>query len=157
MAELTIYKYNIDGIQERWQKGKWNKNSRAIITNALKKSFSPEFLNRIDDVILFNSLKQEDIFKIIDLELIKLFKRVNELGYTIELSDKAKDFIARKGFDSEYGARPLKRAIQKYLEDLLAEEIINSKLKEGDTIFIDFNEETTEITIKIDSAKPEIN
>ena len=86
-----------------------------------------------------------------------MFKRVNELGYTIQLSDKAKDFIARKGFDSEYGARPLKRAIQKYLEDLLAEEIINSKLKEGDTIFIDFNEETTEITIKIDSAKPEIN
>ena len=132
-------------------------HAKGVITNALKKSFSPEFLNRIDDVILFNSLKQEDIFKIIDLELIKLFKRVNELGYTIELSDKAKDFIARKGFDSEYGARPLKRAIQKYLEDLLAEEIINSKLKEGDTIFIDFNEETTEITIKIDSAKPEIN
>lgn len=122
---------------------------KSVITSALKKSFAPEFLNRIDDVILFNSLVQEDIFKIIDIELLKLFKRVHELGYEIKLSDKAKEFIARKGFDNEYGARPLKRAIQKYLEDLLAEEIINAKVKEGDTIFVDFDDEKKEVTLKV--------
>merc|ERR1712173_400249 len=106
----------------------------SVIQSALKKAFAPEFLNRIDDVVMFNSLVREDIHKIIDIELEKLYGRINELGYKIKLSEAAKDFIANKGFDEKYGARPLKRAIQKYIEDPLAEEIINSNLEEGDTI-----------------------
>ncbi|MCO5258971.1 MAG: ATP-dependent Clp protease ATP-binding subunit [Crocinitomicaceae bacterium] len=115
-------------------------NAQAVIQNALRKAFSPEFLNRIDDIIMFNSLKREDIFQIIDLELAKLYQRLHNLGYTIELTDKAKDFIVEKGYDEKFGARPLKRAIQKFVEDPLAEEIINSELKEGDTITMDLNE-----------------
>ena len=127
-------------------------HAKSVIVNALKKSFAPEFLNRIDDVILFNSLKKEDIFQIIDIELKKLFFRINELGYKIKLSNDAKDFIAEKGCDSEYGARPLKRAIQKYIEDALAEEIINSKVKEGDTIHVNFDKEKKKIIMKV--SKP---
>src|SRR5699024_10859449 len=110
-------------------------HAKGVIENALKKAFAPEFLNRIDDVIIFNGLKREDIHKIIDIELKKLFERVGDLGYELKLSDRAKDFIADKGFDEQYGARPLNRAIQKYIEDALAEEIISSKISEGDTIF----------------------
>jgi ATP-dependent Clp protease ATP-binding subunit ClpC len=128
-------------------------HAKSVITNALKKSFAPEFLNRIDDVILFNSLVKDDIMKIIDLELAKLFKRTAELGYNITLSDKAKDFVANKGFDAEYGARPLKRAIQKYLEDQLAEEIINSKISEGDSIQVDFDDKEKKITLKVSKGK----
>lgn len=115
-------------------------NVLSVIQNALRKAFSPEFLNRIDDIVMFNALKREDIYKIIDLELAKLYQRLNDLGYTIELTKKAKDFIVDKGYDEKFGARPLKRAIQKYVEDPLAEEIINSTLKEGDTIKMDLNE-----------------
>ena len=116
------------------QKSQVDDNARSVIENALKKAFAPEFLNRIDDVVIFNSLEREDIHKIIDIELEKLFDRIHGLGYNLKLSDKAKDFIAEKGFDKQYGARPLNRAIQKYIEDALAEEIISSKLKEGDKI-----------------------
>jgi len=131
-------------------------NARAVIQNALKKSFAPEFLNRIDDVVVFNALEKEDINKIIDIELTKLYKRIDDLGYKIELTDKAKDYIAAKGFDKDYGARPLKRAIQKYVEDALAEEIITSKIHEGDKIILDLNETTDEITIKVEKGnKPE--
>lgn len=126
---------------------------QSVIQSALKKAFAPEFLNRIDDVIIFNSLKREDIHKIIDIELAKLYKRIVDLGYKIKLSDAAKDFIAEKGFDEKFGARPLNRAIQKYVEDPLAEEIINSNLKEGDTINIGFKKDKEEITIKINKAK----
>ena len=126
---------------------------QSVIQAALKKAFAPEFLNRIDDVVLFNSLKREDIHKIIDIELAKLYKRIVDLGYKIKLSDPAKDFIAEKGFDEKFGARPLKRAIQKYVEDPLAEEIINSNLKEGDTINIGFKKDKEEITIKIAKGK----
>ncbi len=128
----------------------------SIIQNALKKAFAPEFLNRIDDVVIFNSLTRDDIHKIIDIELDKLYKRITGLGYQIKLSDTAKDYIAEKGFDDKFGARPLKRAIQKYVEDPLAEEIINSNLKEGDTINIGFKKDKEEITIKIakGSGKP---
>jgi ATP-dependent Clp protease ATP-binding subunit ClpC len=111
-----------------------DENSRGVIENALKKAFAPEFLNRIDDVIMFNSLNKEDIHRIIDLELAHLYKRIEQLGYKLNLSDEAKDFIADKGYDSNFGARPLKRAIQKYIEDPLAEEIIKSELTEGDNI-----------------------
>lgn len=121
----------------------------AIIQSALKKAFAPEFLNRIDDVVIFNSLKREHIHKIIDIELEKLYKRIIDLGYKIKLSDAAKDYIAEKGFDEKFGARPLKRAIQKYIEDPLAEEIINANLNEGDTINIGFKKDKEEINIKI--------
>jgi ATP-dependent Clp protease ATP-binding subunit ClpC len=130
-------------------------NSKSIIENALKKAFAPEFLNRIDDVMVFNALEREDINKIIDIELAHLMKRINDLGYDLKLSDKAKDYIADKGFDKEYGARPLKRAIQKYIEDALAEEIINSKLQEGDTIHMDLDSDANELTIKIVKSKTE--
>ncbi|MDC1375113.1 ATP-dependent Clp protease ATP-binding subunit [Polaribacter sp.] len=133
-------------------------HAKSVIEGALKKSFAPEFLNRIDDVIVFNALEKEDIHFIIDIELDKLLQRIADLGYTLHLSDKAKDYIAEKGFDKKYGARPLKRAIQKYIEDALAEEIVNSKLSEGDTIAMDLDEAKGALTIKIKKGKkkPEI-
>ena len=127
-------------------------HAKAVIENALKKAFAPEFLNRIDDVIVFNALEKEDINKIIDIELAKLIDRIKDLGYTLKLTDKAKDYIAEKGFDKQYGARPLNRAIQKYVEDALAEEIINSKIHEGDTITMDLDTKTDELKIKIKTS-----
>jgi ATP-dependent Clp protease ATP-binding subunit ClpC len=123
-------------------------NNKGVVENALKKAFAPEFLNRIDDVVMFNSLDKENIHKIIDIELNGLFGRVNNLGYTIKITEAAKDFIVDKGYDAQYGARPLKRAIQKYLEDPMAEEIIQSNLSEGDQIEIDYDTEKKEITVK---------
>jgi len=111
---------------------------RATIQKALKKAFSPEFLNRLDDIIVFNSLKREHIHQIIDISLSHLFKRIGDLGYKIELSKKAKDFVAEKGYDPQFGARPLNRAIQKYLEDPIAEEILKGILGEGDVLLVDF-------------------
>jgi ATP-dependent Clp protease ATP-binding subunit ClpC len=128
-------------------------SARGVIENALKKAFAPEFLNRIDDVIMFNQLGREHIHQIIDIELKNLYKRLEDLGYKIKVSDDAKDFIAEKGYDSNFGARPLKRSIQKYLEDPLAEEIIKNKLAEGDSIDIGFDKEKQEITISIQKAK----
>jgi ATP-dependent Clp protease ATP-binding subunit ClpC len=128
-------------------------NAKSIIENALKKAFAPEFLNRVDDVMVFNNLEREDIHKIIDIELDMLFTRIEDLGYHMKLTDKAKDYIADKGFDKEYGARPLKRAIQKYIEDALAEEIINSNLEEGDSITMDLDEKKNELKIKIKKQK----
>jgi ATP-dependent Clp protease ATP-binding subunit ClpC len=119
----------------------------------LKKAFAPEFLNRIDDVVVFNALEKEDIDKIIDIEMAKLYDRVKDLGYDLSLSEKAKDYIAEKGFDRQFGARPLKRAIQKYVEDALAEEIIASKIHEGDQIFMDLDETLDELTIDIKKAE----
>tara|TARA_B110000046_G_scaffold185684_1_gene228559 strand:+ start:3809 stop:6373 length:2565 start_codon:yes stop_codon:yes gene_type:complete len=132
-------------------------HAKSVLESALKKTFAPEFLNRIDDVIVFNNLEREDIHSIIDIELGKLLHRISDLGYTLNLSEKAKDYIADKGFDKKYGARPLKRAIQKYIEDALAEEIVNSKLSEGDTITMDFDDDKKELTIKIKKGekKPE--
>ncbi|NWJ50768.1 MAG: ATP-dependent Clp protease ATP-binding subunit [Bacteroidetes bacterium] len=132
--------------------------SQSVIENSLKKSFSPEFLNRIDDVVIFESLKREDIHKIIDIELTHLFKRVHSLGYELEVTSEAKDFIIEKGWDAQYGARPLKRAIQKYIEDALAEEIIKSKLHDGDGIIIDLDSESGTIVVrfKVESASTEI-
>ncbi len=128
-------------------------HAKSVIENALKKSFAPEFLNRIDDVIIFNALERDDIHAIIDIELDKLLHRISDLGYTLKLTNKAKDFIVDKGFDKQYGARPLKRAIQKYIEDALAQEIVNSKLEEGDVITMDLDEKTNELTIKIKKDK----
>jgi ATP-dependent Clp protease ATP-binding subunit ClpC len=128
-------------------------NSKSVIINALKKAFAPEFLNRIDDVIVFNNLQINHIHKIIDIELKKLFIRTEELGYKIKLTKKAKDFIAEKGFDKQYGARPLKRAIQKYLEDELAEEIIKSKIQIGDNIKVDLNKDKSKLILTSVSSK----
>ena len=133
------------------QKSQESSNARSVIENALKKAFAPEFLNRIDDVVVFNNLEKEDIDIIIDIELSKLLERISELGYTLKLSKKAKSFIAEKGFDKQYGARPLKRAIQKYVEDALAEEIIKSNVHEGDTITLDIGKDDSKLEIKITS------
>jgi ATP-dependent Clp protease ATP-binding subunit ClpC len=130
---------------------------KGVIENALKRAFAPEFLNRIDDVVLFNNLDQEDIFHIIDIELKKLYSRIHDLGYKVKMSKKAKEYIAEKGFDEKYGARPLARAIQKYIEDPLAEQIINSEIEEGDLIAIDLAKkgEEQEITVKVEkTAEP---
>ncbi len=141
------------GFGTKSQTSQSEENSQKIIHNALKKAFSPEFLNRIDDMIIFNSLTKEDIHRIIDIELKKLYGRIDELGYTMKMSEEAKDFIADKGYDEKYGARPLNRAIQKYVEDPLAEEIINSTLAAGDTIAISFDKEKEELVIKIEKDK----
>ena len=122
---------------------------KSTIQSALKKAFSPEFLNRLDDVVVFNSLSKEDIFKIIDISLGKLFHRITDLGYKIELTDKAKEFLANKGYDQQYGARPLNRAIQKYLEDAIAEEILKGDLSEGDVITADYTDEATELSLSV--------
>ncbi len=126
---------------------------KGVIENALKKTFAPEFINRIDDLIIFNALKKEDIHQIIDIELSKLFHRVTSLGYTIKLTDVAKDYIADKGYDEKYGARPLRRAIQKYLEDPIAEEIITAHLKSGDTLLVDYDGKEDRMTMKVEKAK----
>jgi ATP-dependent Clp protease ATP-binding subunit ClpC len=128
-------------------------NIKGVIQSALKKAFAPEFLNRIDDVVIFNSLDKKDILKIIDIELKKLFNRINSLGYKVELTKNAKAYIAEKGFDEKYGARPLNRAIQKYIEDPLAEEIIQKKIKEGDVIKIDFDKKNEEIIVILENIK----
>jgi len=114
---------------------------KSTIQNALKKTFSPEFLNRLDDVIVFNSLSRDDIHKIIDIALGRLIARITNIGYNISLTDKAKDFLSEKGYDQQYGARPLNRAIQKYVEDPLAEEILKGDVQEGDTIVVDYSGE----------------
>ncbi|MEN8248550.1 MAG: ATP-dependent Clp protease ATP-binding subunit [Bacteroidota bacterium] len=126
---------------------------KATIQKAMKKAFSPEFLNRLDDVIVFNSLSREDIHKIIDISLAELFTRVKDLGYTIELTKKAKDFLSEKGYDPQYGARPLNRAIQKYLEDPVAEEILKGVLSEGGTLVADYKGKGEELTFTTKGKK----
>ncbi|WP_298477126.1 ATP-dependent Clp protease ATP-binding subunit [uncultured Maribacter sp.] len=135
------------------KKSQADAHQKGVIENALKKAFAPEFLNRIDDVIVFNALERGDIHKIIDIELDKLYARIKDIGYHLDLTEAAKDYIAEKGFDKQYGARPLKRAIQKYIEDTLAEEIVNSKLEEGDSILMDLDKKKEILTIKIKKAK----
>jgi ATP-dependent Clp protease ATP-binding subunit ClpC len=120
--------------------------NKAVIEKALKKTFSPEFLNRIDDVVIFNSLSRENIFDIIDILMKGVMKRLSNLGFSMELSEKAKNFLAEKGYDVQFGARPLHRAIQKYLEDPLAEEILNMNVKEGDVLLADTDEEQTKLS-----------
>jgi ATP-dependent Clp protease ATP-binding subunit ClpC len=121
---------------------------KSVIQNALKKTFAPEFLNRIDDIVIFNTLEKEDIVKIVDIELVKLTKRVENLGYSISLTKAAKTFLSDKGFDKKYGARPLNRAIQKYIEDLLAENVVNNNIEEGTHITLDHKKGDEELHIK---------
>jgi ATP-dependent Clp protease ATP-binding subunit ClpC len=130
-----------------------NEYAKSVIQNALKKAFAPEFLNRIDDVVMFNTLSKQDIFKIIDIELKGLFDRINNLGYKIKISPAAKDFIIEKGYDVNFGARPLKRAIQKYIEDPMAEVIIKASVIEGDLISVTYNKKKDHLTIKVEKAK----
>ncbi|MBL7984059.1 MAG: ATP-dependent Clp protease ATP-binding subunit, partial [Flavobacteriales bacterium] len=133
-----------------------DENNRGIVEKALKKAFAPEFLNRIDDIIMFNSLKREDIHKIIDIELGSLYKRIADLGYELKLTDEAKDFLCEKGFDEKFGARPLKRAIQKFIEDPMAEEIINQSVEEGDKISVGLNKEKSDVAIKVTKGKKKL-
>lgn len=114
-------------------------NAQAIISKALQKAFSPEFLNRVDDVIMFDQLSKDAIFKIIDIELAGFRKRLESLGYSLDITEEAKNFIAEKGYDAQYGARPLKRAIQKYIEDDLADLIMDAKISEGDTVRVTYD------------------
>jgi ATP-dependent Clp protease ATP-binding subunit ClpC len=137
------------GFATKAKQQEMNEYAKSVIQNALKKHFAPEFMNRLDDVVIFNSLSKEDIFKIIDIELQGLFDRILALGYDIKLSTAAKEFIAEKGYDIQFGARPLKRAIQKYLEDPMAEVIIKSNPKDGDVIAVGFNKKKEEITMKV--------
>ena len=137
------------GFETASQKSQSKEIEKSVIEKELKKTFSPEFLNRIDDIVVFNNLDKKDIRKIVDIELVYLIKRINQLGYDIEISETAKDFISEKGFDSKYGARPLNRAIQKYLEDLLAENVVNNSIKEGDKVFIDKNKGDDFLNLKI--------
>jgi ATP-dependent Clp protease ATP-binding subunit ClpC len=124
--------------------------SRNIIQKALNKAFAPEFLNRVDDIVMFDQLSKESIYKIIDLELKGLYKRIGDLGYNVVLSEPAKEFIANKGYDVQFGARPLKRAIQKYIEDEMAEMIIRTGMKEGEAVLVDFDSENQKIVMKVE-------
>jgi len=124
-------------------------NSKAVIEKALKRTFSPEFLNRIDDVVIFNSLTEENIFSIIDILMKGVTKRLDNLGLTLELTEEAKKFISEKGYDSQFGARPLHRAIQKYLEDPLAEEILNMNVKSGDILVASLDKENSKIVFEV--------
>ncbi len=124
-------------------------NNKAVIEKALKRTFSPEFLNRIDDVIVFNSLDKSHIFQIIDILMKGVLKRLTNLGFSLELTEEAKSFLAEKGYDQQFGARPLHRALQKYLEDPLAEEILNMSIKEGDVLVADLDKENSKIKFSI--------
>ncbi|HNU89650.1 MAG TPA: ATP-dependent Clp protease ATP-binding subunit, partial [Ferruginibacter sp.] len=126
-----------------------DENNKAVIEKALKRTFSPEFLNRIDDVVVFNSLTKENIFAIIDILMMGVMKRLANLGFSMELTEKAKEFIADKGYDSQFGARPLHRAIQKYLEDPLAEEILNMNIKNGDVMIAELDEPAEKIKFSL--------
>jgi ATP-dependent Clp protease ATP-binding subunit ClpC len=128
--------------------------NKAVIEKALKKTFSPEFLNRIDDVVIFNSLSRDNIFHIIDILMKGVMKRLTNLGFTMELTEKAKNFLADKGYDVQFGARPLHRAIQKYLEDPLAEEILNMQVKAGDVLIADADEENTKLFFTLQQTVP---
>ena len=137
------------GFETAAQKAQSSDIEKGVIEKELKKTFSPEFLNRIDDIVIFNSLDQKDIRKIVNIELKDLITRIVKLGYHITITEKAKDFLSEKGFDSKYGARPLNRAIQKHVEDLIAEHVVNNSIKEGDEIIVNQNEEGTQLKLEI--------
>ncbi len=141
------------GFSTTAKKAQADDHAKGVIENALKKAFAPEFLNRIDDVVMFNPLSKEDIFKIIDIELESLYLRVEDMGYKISLTKEAKNYVAEKGYDEKFGARPLKRAIQKYLEDPMAEHIINNKLKDGDELVATYDKKEDNVVIKVKTPK----
>ena len=137
------------GFETASQKAQSSEIEKGVIQKELKKTFSPEFLNRIDDIVIFNALEPKDIRLIVDIELVKLIERVQKLSYEILVTDSAKDFIAEKGYDSKFGARPLNRAIQKHVEDLIAENVVNNTLKEQDKIIIDKNEKEDALKLEV--------
>jgi len=124
-----------------------DKESKQVIETQLKKFFSPEFLNRVDDIVVFNSLGKDEIIHILDLRMSKMLKRIQDLGFKVSLTESAKNFLADKGFDPDYGARPLQRALQKYLEEPLAEEVLKGNLKEGNELKVDRKEGAEELLI----------
>lgn len=134
-----------------------DENNKAVIEKALKRTFSPEFLNRIDDVVIFNSLSKENIFEIIDILMKGVFKRLSTMGFTLQITNEAKEFIAEKGYDVQFGARPLHRAIQKYLEDALAEEILNLNIKQGDVLIAGLDTENQKIKFEFGKKEEEAN
>jgi len=131
-----------------------DETNKMVIEKALKRTFSPEFLNRIDDVIIFNTLNKEHIFQIIDILMKGVLKRLNNLGFTLELTEDAKNFLAEKGYDQQFGARPLHRAIQKYLEDPLAEEILSLSIKQGDVLVADLDKENSKLKFSFKEKAP---
>ncbi|MGN0033390.1 MAG: ATP-dependent Clp protease ATP-binding subunit [Candidatus Limimorpha sp.] len=135
------------GFATKAKKNSQDEYNHSVIENALKRSFTPEFLNRVDDVVIFESLSKENINKIVDIELKAIFNRIKEMGYNIELTEKARDFIVEKGWDEQFGARPLKRAIQKHVEDVLSEALLQTKLSKGDLITIDLDDEKKETKV----------
>jgi ATP-dependent Clp protease ATP-binding subunit ClpC len=137
------------GFATRARQESQDENNRAVIEKALKRTFSPEFLNRIDDVIVFNSLSKENIFEIIDILMKGVMNRLSNLGFSLELSIEAKEFLSEKGYDSAFGARPLHRAIQKYLEDPLAEDILNMSIKAGDVLIAELDKENEKIKFRL--------
>ena len=137
------------GFETKSKKEQTNDIEKSIIQKELKKTFTPEFLNRIDEVIIFNNLEKKDIRKIVDIELAKVIKRVNDIGYKLEVTLNAKDFLTEKGYDKKYGARPLNRAIQKYIEDLIAENVVSNNIKDGDIIEIDWIKKQDSLSLKI--------
>jgi ATP-dependent Clp protease ATP-binding subunit ClpC len=135
------------GFSTSTRKESYTKDAQKTIEDALNKQFSPEFINRIDDTVIFKPLERNDIHKIIDLEIKHVYQRMSDLGIQFEISDAVKDFIAEKGWSPQYGARPLKRTIQKYIEDLLAEEIIKGTIQQSDAVTVDMNTETEDIVV----------
>ena len=127
------------GFSTTAQKNQVDEIEKGVIESALKKTFAPEFLNRVDDIVIFNALEKEDLMKIVDIEIEKLAKRITKLGYQMEVTKKAKEFLGEKGYDKKYGARPLSRAIQRFVEDLIAEEIVSNNIKEGDHLNLDWD------------------
>ena len=141
------------GFSTQTKRNNANELGKGVISKALKRTFSPEFLNRIDDIVIFDSLTQEDIYKIIDMLLKGIVGRLKDIGYVLKLTKKAKEFIADKGYDPAYGARPLHRAIQKYLEDPLAEEILKGNISDGDTIQVDYSKKEDKIVVFVKEGK----
>jgi ATP-dependent Clp protease ATP-binding subunit ClpC len=137
------------GFETASQKAQTSDIEKRVIEKELKKTFSPEFLNRIDDIVIFNALEKQDIRVIVDIELKKFITRVEKIGYKLNVSDAAKDFIAEKGYDSKYGARPLNRAIQKHIEDLVAEHVVGNTIKEGDLVSIDKNKKEDALQLDV--------
>ena len=144
--------FNASGIGDVANMTEQNKQyARSIIQKSLSKQFSPEFLNRLDEIITFDQLDLNSIKKIIDLELRGLYKRLEEMGYHVELTDKAKELVATKGYDVQFGARPLKRAIQSYIEDGLCEKILSEEIHEGDTVVISKNPNKEDLIFRVKS------
>ena len=145
------------GFETKSRSDNINENLNSTIDKALQRTFNPEFINRLDDFIIFNSLTKDDLYKIIDINLQKLYLKANEIGYSIKLTDKAKDFLIEKGYNPKYGARPLERAIQKYLEDVIAEEILSGELKKGDIILASYDPKSKSIAVKKSDSKKNSN